>query len=146
MLKLLSKFALVGLSGVVVNMAIYMSVIAVHDNYLIAAGCSFGAAVTNNFIWNVLWTFKGRAVNRSVVRKYVNFFVISTLNLGVNLLILQFLVESLHVHQIMAQFVAIAMASGLNFSLNYWITFGERQCNQVKGDTGIYEANRYTYL
>ena len=146
MLKMLSKFALVGLSGVGVNMAIYLSVITVQANYMVAAACSFGVAVTNNFIWNVLWTFKGRAVDRSVVRKYISFFVISTINLGVNLLILQFLVESLHVNQIMAQLGAIAMASGLNFLLNYWITFGERQRNQVKEDTRVYETNRYTYL
>ncbi|GBG55630.1 hypothetical protein SPFL3102_03145 [Sporomusaceae bacterium FL31] len=37
MLKMLSKFALVGLSGAGVNMAIYMSVIAVHANYMVAA-------------------------------------------------------------------------------------------------------------
>lgn len=146
MLKMLSKFALVGLSGVGVNMAIYLSVITVQANYMVAAACSFGAAVTSNFIWNVLWTFKGRAVNRSVGRKYVSFFVISSLNLGVNLLILQFLVESMHVNQIVAQLVAIAMASGLNFLLNYWITFGDRQRNQVKEATVVYEANRYTYL
>ncbi|QJW46767.1 GtrA family protein [bacterium BFN5] len=146
MLKMLSKFALVGLSGVGVNMAIYLFVITVQANYMVAAACSFGVAVTNNFIWNVLWTFKGRAVDRSVAIKYISFFVISTINLGVNLLILQFLVESLHVNQIMAQLGAITMASGLNFLLNYWITFGERQRNQVKEDTGVYETNRYTYL
>lgn len=146
MLKMLSKFALVGLSGVGVNMAIYMTVIAVHANYMVAAACAFGAAVTSNFIWNVLWTFKGRAANRSVVRKYVSFFVISSLNFAVNLLSLQFLVESMHFTQIVAQLVAIAMASGLNFLLNYWITFDDRQRNHVKEATVVYEANRYTYL
>ncbi|HWR44296.1 GtrA family protein [Sporomusa sp.] len=143
---MLIKFAVVGLSGVGVNMVVYMYLIALSANYMVAAGCSFGIAVTSNFVWNVLWTFKGRAEDKSISKKYASFFVISIMNLGVNLLVLQFLVEYVQAGKTLAQLVSIALVSGLNFLLNYQITFGERRCKQEKGAPVSYEANSYTNL
>lgn len=146
MIKMLIKFALVGLSGVGVNMAVYTYLTALSANYLVAASCAFGVAATNNFIWNVLWTFKGRGKDKSIPDKYVSFFVISIMNLGVNLLVLQFLVQSIQVGETLAQLVSIAVVSGLNFLLNYLITFGEKRCKQKKEASVSYETNCYTHL
>lgn len=127
------KFAVVGLFGVGVNMAVYTALTALGANYLVAATCSFLVAVTNNFYWNVLWAFKGRAADKSIQQKYLSFFVISTINLGVNLLILQLLVGYFKVGEMLAQIVAIATVSGLNFILNYFITFGQKVDQKKKG-------------
>lgn len=146
MIKMLMKFALVGLSGVGINMVVYMYFIALNVNYLVAACCSFAVAVTNNFFWNVLWTFRGRAQNRSITKKYLSFVIISSVNLAVNLLVLQLLVEYIQISETLAQLVSIALVSGLNFLLNYWITFGEKRCKQEKGASVSYEADCYTNL
>lgn len=127
-------------------MMVYMSLIALSANYLVAAGCSFAVAVTSNFIWNVLWTFKGRAAEKSIPKKYVSFLVISIMNLGVNLLILKFLVEYSQIGETLAQLVSIVVVSGVNFLLNYRITFGEKRCSQEKGARVSNEANCYTNL
>jgi dolichol-phosphate mannosyltransferase len=146
LLKLVFKFAMVGLCGVGVNMMVFMGLTALGANYLLAAACSFAVAVTNNFIWNVLWTFKGRAGDKSIQKKYVSFFVISSVNLGVNLTILQLLVGYVKVGETLAQLIAIAMVSGLNFILNYSITFSQKRGNQGKENQVAYETDCNTNL
>ncbi|MBC8016248.1 MAG: GtrA family protein [Sporomusaceae bacterium] len=137
---------MVGLCGVGVNMMVFMGLTALGANYLLAAVCSFAVAVTNNFIWNVLWTFKGRAGDKSIQKKYISFFVISTVNLGINLIILQLLVEYVKVGETLAQLIAIAMVSGLNFILNYFITFRQKRSNEGKEDLVAYEINCNTNI
>ncbi|MBC8014391.1 MAG: GtrA family protein [Sporomusaceae bacterium] len=137
---------MVGLCGVGVNMMVFMGLTALGANYLVAAACSFAVAVTNNFIWNVLWTFKGRAVDKSIQKKYISFLVISAVNLGVNLIILQLLVGYIKVGEILAQLIAIAMVSGLNFILNYSITFSQKRGNEGKEDLAVYETDCHTNI
>jgi len=146
LIKMLIKFALVGLSGVGINMLVYTYLTTLSVNYMVAASCAFSIAASNNFVWNVLWTFKGRGKDKSIPKKYVSFFVIGFINLGVNLLILQFLVQYLQVGETLAQLIAITVVSGLNFLLNYLITFSEKCCKQKKGALVSYETNYYTNL
>src|SRR3954469_17429823 len=54
----LGKFLLVGLSGYVVNLAVFtfsLKVLSVH--HVTAATIAFAVAVMNNFWWNRHWTF-----------------------------------------------------------------------------------------
>jgi dolichol-phosphate mannosyltransferase len=88
-----------------------------------AATISFLVAVTNNFYWNFIWTFKGKAPEKSIRRKYVCFFLISILNFGINLIALNYLVDVYMLNKILAQVLAIGVASVFNFLLNYLITF-----------------------
>ncbi|ACL70629.1 GtrA family protein [Halothermothrix orenii] len=126
-IELFIKFSLVGLSGVVVNMAVYSSLLYFDVYYLVAAVISFIVAVTNNFYWNFIWTFKGRAAHKTVARKYIDFFVISLINFGVNLISLRILVEAFSLHKVLAQLVAIGIASLLNFLGNLLITFKDKK-------------------
>ncbi|CUH94718.1 hypothetical protein P22_0784 [Propionispora sp. 2/2-37] len=145
MLKLLLKFAIVGLSGTGINLLIYGYMLLNGAGYLLASGCSFVVAVTNNFIWNTLWTFKGRAREKGISRKYVSFFMISTMNLALNLLVLEFLVKYIQAGKFASQVVSIAAVSGLNFLLNHWVTFGE-QNDKPEKRVPAYETDRYTHL
>jgi putative flippase GtrA len=55
----LLKFSVVGLSGYIVNLAVYVALLkAAGLHYLPARSCSFVVAVTNNYLWNRLWTFR----------------------------------------------------------------------------------------
>ena len=145
MVKMLVKFAIVGLTGVGVNMAIYIPLTNIGCHYLLAAICSFFAAVTNNFLWSMLWTFRGRAAKKSVSHKYISFFAISVINLGVNLAILRSLVEVLAIKEAIAQLGAIAITSILNFTLNYLITFAERREKQ-NSEVAQYGTGYYSNL
>ena len=54
----LAKFSGVGVSGYVVNLAVYAALLrGAGLHYALAATVSFLVAVTNNYTWNRLWTF-----------------------------------------------------------------------------------------
>ena len=126
LVKRFIKFSIVGLSGTLVNMAVYAVAVNSGLYYLIAAVISFLFAVTNNFYWNFRWTFKGQAAFRSRRNKYFRFLAVSLLNLGINLLLLRLLVETLGFDKTLAQLVAIGLVSILNFQMNSRFTFGEK--------------------
>lgn len=145
MLKAMLKFALVGFSGVGVNFAVYLSALSSGCSYLYAAAIAFAVAVTNNFIWNLAWTFKGRGKSKSIFTKYLSFCTISTANLGINLFLLRVLVETVNLDPRISQFTAVASVSVLNFLFNYYITFTETaQTN--KEEEAAYEAGYHPHL
>lgn len=144
-LKMFAKFSVIGLSGVGVNMAVYVPLMAMGISYMTAAVVSFLVAVTNNFIWNLLWTFKGRALDKSLRRKYVLFVACSIINLVVNLAVLKVLVEQFGINAMVAQLIAIAATGVLNFALNYAITFNDRRSKREEAAT-THETCNYSNL
>ena len=130
LLKTFTKFTIVGLSGLVINMAVFLILLSIAYNYLAAAIIAFWAAVTNNFFWNMRYTFKDRARGKSAIWKYFWFLAISTANLGVSLLILHFLVESCKISHPAAQLVSVGATALLNYTFNYTITF--RKTSELK--------------
>ena len=112
----LLKFSVVGLSGYVVNLAVYVSLLkGAGLHYLPAAVCSFVVAVTNNYLWNRLWTF--RSSRGHVYHQGMRFLVVSLAALGLNLAILRVLV-GLGTDKILAQAVAIVLVTPFSFSAN----------------------------
>ena len=112
----LLKFCVVGAAGYVVNLAVYAVLVkgaGVH--YIPAAICSFLVAVTNNYTWNRLWTF--RAERGHYAYQGMRFLVVSTLALGANLVVLQLFV-ALGLDKVVAQAIAIALVTPLNFAGN----------------------------
>ncbi len=112
----LLKFSVVGLSGYVVNLAVYVSLLkGAGLHYLPAAACSFVVAVTNNYLWNRLWTF--RSSRGHVYYQGMRFLVVSVAALGLNLAILRVLV-ALGTDKILAQAVAIVLVTPFSFGAN----------------------------
>ena len=84
-------------------------------HYIPAAVCSFLVAVTNNYLWNRLWTFhhqRGRLVYQGM-----RFLLVSTIALAANLVFLWILVE-LGVGALPAQAIAIVLVTPWNFAAN----------------------------
>ena len=59
-----AKFCAVGAVGYLVNLAVYDALLHAGLHYLVAATCSFLVAVTSNYTWNRLWTFRDRRGRR----------------------------------------------------------------------------------
>lgn len=120
----LAKFVAVGASGYVVNLAVYtvlLRVVGLH--YVPAAIGSFLVAVTNNYTWNRLWTFRGQRGH--VAYQGLRFLVVSTVALGANLLVLHLLVQA-GVDKVLAQSIAIVVVTPLNFLGNKLWSFAAR--------------------
>ena len=121
----LLKFCVVGVSGYVVNLAVYallLDVVGLH--YISAAVGSFLVAVTNNYSWNRLWTF--RAERGGVAYQGMRFLVVSTMALVANLVVLHFLV-TLGLGEVVAQAIAIVLVTPVNFVGNKLWSFGPRR-------------------
>ncbi|MDX6626023.1 MAG: hypothetical protein QOE56_1012 [Solirubrobacterales bacterium] len=108
------KFALVGGSGYVINLAVFAVLagsLGVH--HTVAALAAFAVAVTNNFLWNRYWTFgpgDGQAGFQAA-----RFFVVSLASLGLNLAVLELLLHDGVVAELPAQAIAVAAAMPFNF-------------------------------
>jgi putative flippase GtrA len=109
----LVKFCVVGASGYVVNLVVFALLVrgaGVH--FAPAAVGSFVVAVTNNYLWNRLWTF--RAQRGHVMWQGARFVVVSVAALVANLLVLTALV-GLGVDELIAQAIAIVLVTPVNF-------------------------------
>jgi dolichol-phosphate mannosyltransferase len=119
------KFGLVGFSGVFVDMVIF---------YLLSDASTLGwgltrskiiaaeVAVLNNFLWNDLWTFRDLAQQqfgrRKLIKRFVKFNLICLVGIGLNLIILNFLYNNLHINKYLANLIAIAIVTIWNFWFN----------------------------
>ncbi|MFH0786665.1 MAG: GtrA family protein [Pseudomonadota bacterium] len=111
------RFALVGGSGVFVNMAVYSGLIyLLQVHYLLAATFSFLVAMTNNFILNLRWTFKTHGQGIKTIRdQYLKYFMVTLISYGINIAVLWILVDLWQWHKIPAQLAAIAITTLSNF-------------------------------
>jgi dolichol-phosphate mannosyltransferase len=109
----LVKFCVVGASGYVVNLVVYTLLLdGAGLHYVLAAIGSFLVAVTNNYAWNRVWTF--RHERGHVVHQGLRFLVVSSLALGANLLVLHALVSA-GLGEVTAQAIAIVLVTPVNF-------------------------------
>jgi putative flippase GtrA len=112
----LAKFCIVGTSGYVVNLAVFATLIHwAGMHYIPAAVCSFLVAVTNNYTWNRLWTFRHQRGH--IAYQGLRFLVVSTSALAANLVFLAILV-AIGMPKIPAQAIAIALVTPWNFVAN----------------------------
>jgi putative flippase GtrA len=119
---MLVKYCVVGASGYVVNLAVYSALVrgaSVH--YLAAALCSFLVAVTNNYTWNRLWTF--RAQRGHVGLQGIRFLLVSVAALAANLACLQLLTD-LDLDKVVSQALAIVIVTPIGFLGNKLWSFG----------------------
>ncbi|TDT69113.1 putative flippase GtrA [Hypnocyclicus thermotrophus] len=143
-IRMFLKFGIVGASGVIVNLSVFSVLTYVFDvtNTVLTASIAFLFAVTNNFIWNFLWTFRDKGINKTIKEKYMNFMIISSINFIINLIFLEifirvfsnvsFLKDHLKFSKVLAQFFAIGIATIFNFLGNYFITFKDKK---IEGDS-----------
>jgi putative flippase GtrA len=111
----LAKFCAVGATGYAVNLSVFATLLHFDVYYLLAAVISFLVAVTNNYTWNRLWTF--RRQRGHLVFQGFRFLTVSTVALAANLAFLSALV-ALGVPKLPAQAASIALVTPWNFVAN----------------------------
>ncbi len=110
----LVRFALVGASGYVVNLAVFAALVHGADTgHLLGATGAFLVAVGNNFVWNRRWTFRARAGRRS--HQASRFLAVSVAAFLLGLVLLHALVEGAGLSEVPAQALAIVLATPVSF-------------------------------
>ncbi len=110
----LGKFLLVGLSGYVVNLAVFtfsIEVLAVH--HIAAATLAFLVAVSNNFWWNRHWTFAARDGHAGF--QAARFVTVSVVAFLIQLGFLELLITAGGVPKVAAQAISLVLATPVNF-------------------------------
>jgi dolichol-phosphate mannosyltransferase len=121
----LLRFGVVGLSGVVVDMAMLYFL---SDPTMLAMGLTRSkiiaseVAILNNFLWNDRWTFgdlaQGQTRKRQVLKRFIKFNLVCLMGLILNVLILNTLFNGFGINRYVANFIAIAIVTLWNFWIN----------------------------
>ncbi len=133
------KFALVGLTGTVVDFGVMNLLRLVVGLPLVwAQGISFVAAVINNFLWNRLWTYP-ESRDKGATWQLIQFFLINVIGIAIRTpliswldqLILRFInqlnmnisIENYVISQNLALAVSISIVMLWNYFANRYWTF-----------------------
>ena len=111
-----ARFAAVGVSGYVVNLAVYWVALRAGLDYRAAATLAFAVALINNFVWNRLWTFPDST--GAIGGQAARFVVVSTAAFLLSLALLSVLVRDLAAPKLLAQAVAIVAVTPISFLAN----------------------------
>jgi dolichol-phosphate mannosyltransferase len=119
------RFAVVGLSGVVVDMA---ALFFFSDPRSLGFGLTRSKvvaaelAIVNNFLWNDAWTFRdlvtGQRGPRLKLRRFVKFNIICGIGLTLNVLLLNLQFNLLHIDRHIANLTAIGAVTVWNYWFN----------------------------
>ncbi len=110
----LIRFATVGASGYVVNLAVFA--VCVHllaIDYRISAVIAFAVSVINNFWLNRHWTFDAK--HDHPMFQGMRFFAVSLVAFGFTYVVLVALVSGAGLPKVVAQAIAIAAGTPLSF-------------------------------
>ena len=120
----LARFAMVGLSGAGVNMALlYLLVDAAHLHYLMAAAVATEAAIVSNFAFNDRWTFRDALGDRSWAARLWRYNAVALGGLAISLVVIAVLTKRGGIHYLLANLAAIVAATAWNYAVNARITW-----------------------
>jgi dolichol-phosphate mannosyltransferase len=108
------RFGTVGATGYAVNLGMFaLCVHALGIDYRVSAVLAFVVSVANNFWLNRHWTFGAKQDHPMV--QGARFFAVSLLTFGFTYLVLVALVSGAGLSKVLAQAIAIAAGTPLNF-------------------------------
>lgn len=121
------KFAIVGGSGVLVNMGLLYLLTRIFSLRLeIASAIAIEVSILSNFTLNDHWTFKKRSVQRPFWTRILRYHLVTGLAGLVNYLVLLLLVNKFGLHDLLSNLIGIAIGTIINYSLNSLWTWGGR--------------------
>lgn len=119
-------FNLVGVTGVVVQLASLTWLLIWGLHYLAATTLAVEAAVLNNFIWHERWTWEDRPTGgtRGRVLRLLRFnLTVGLVSIAQNLLLMSFLVEYFAMPYVTGSLLSIACCSLMNFLVSDHLVF-----------------------
>lgn len=117
------RFAIIGVSNLVISLITYYCVIYLGLHYQIANVLGFITGSLNGYLWNKKWVFKESSKGwGSLMKFYITY--LSTWLLGAVLLWIE--VEILGMSELFVPFINIFITTPVNYILNKYWTFKRR--------------------
>jgi dolichol-phosphate mannosyltransferase len=128
-----SKFAIVGVLGIVVNQVVlYVATEFLGIFYLISVVIASQVSTFNNFVLTEAWVFHFRESRHGVVFRYLVFNALNTATLLVRLPVVYLLTDRFGVNYLVSNLIAIGLTFGVRyFVADNWIWAGRDQRDQV---------------
>jgi len=118
------RFGLVGGGGAVLNTALlYLLVHFGRWAYVPAAAVATEAAILSNFVFNDRWTFHDARGRIPWPRRAALYNTVALGGLAVSLVVLALLTATLHFHYLVANLIAIGVATLWNYTVNARFTW-----------------------
>ena len=131
-----ARFAVVGLSGVLVDMGVLY---CLSDPQMLGWGLTRSKllaaelAIVNNFLWNDAWTFGDLASDQKgalqKLKRFAKYNIVCTIGLVLNIGLLNLQFNLLGMNRYLANAVAIALVTMLNFWLNLKLSWRSTEVN-----------------
>jgi dolichol-phosphate mannosyltransferase len=113
------RFALVGLSGALVNLGCYLLLERkVGLDFALASPPAIELSILSNFLLNDLWTFRRRRTAYSLSRRLLRFHAAAALAGAVNYGVFLTLVAALHAYDVLANLAGILIGLLINYAVN----------------------------
>ena len=126
--KKVFKFGLVGISGIVVNLAILWLLLRLGISGYVALFFAIAVAILNNFLWNDVWTFRDSIQRKttSIGRRLWVFYSVSAGGAIINYAVAVLLTNLLGLKIELADLIGILIGFTWNFLINRRFTWGRR--------------------
>ncbi len=125
------KFCVVGSSGVIVNLSLYIVLTRLFSiDFKIAAPIAIEFSILTNFFFNHIWTFKNRNSKASSFIKLFRFHFVAGLAGIINYLIFLALMCLPYSYDIIANLIGIGVGMFINYFLNSLWTWREIKLQQ----------------
>ncbi len=119
---LFTKFAAVGATGIVVNMALFAGLIALDIQYLVAALIATQGSTIWLFLLTDRWVFRHRSFRRGTTKRVVLYFVLNNLSFVARGLLLFGLVSGIGLNALIANFISLVSLTLARFFIaDGWI-------------------------
>lgn len=110
----LIRFGIVGGAGFAINLLLYAAFVrGIGVEYLAAEAAAWILSGANNFVWNRHWTFRAR--DGEIHLQAIRFLLVSLVALGIDEGVLRALVETGGLDKVVAQVLALGLATPFNF-------------------------------
>ncbi len=113
------KYSLVGVSGVFVNLGLYLFLTRYYEiSEVVAPLIAIESALISNFILNNFWTFGKRITHSRIRVKFIKFHLVSGLSALINYSVFLTLFLVFGLFDILANLIGIGLAAIVNYLIN----------------------------
>jgi len=123
--KSFSKYALVGLSGVVINEFFLFFFTEIAGFFFIVSSLiAIEISIISNFTWNEKWTFKDRVdSHRTFPKRLVKFNIVSAVGIILNVSVLYLVTTTFGFYYLISNLFGILAAMLWNYLVNFYWTW-----------------------
>jgi dolichol-phosphate mannosyltransferase len=121
------KFAIVGGSGVIVNMGLLFILSEFfHIHYIISSIIAIETSIILNFVLNDIWTWADRA-KKTFIQRFIQYHIaVGVTAILVNWILLIFLTEIVGLYYLVSNLIGIGAGTLANYVINDLWTFNKK--------------------